>query len=109
MSRETAPMDTAVISITRMAAGEGAYNVIPEHASFGGSMRSLSHEHLMLLKRRLNEARAGHLSPRTLPVSSWIFNGEVNDGCVAQPEAAILTFCLIQCPVLHSKPKFLVA
>ena len=59
MSRETAPMDTAVVSITRLAAGEGAYNVIPEFATFGGTIRSLSHEHLMLLKRRVTEARAG--------------------------------------------------
>ena len=51
-------MDTAVISITRLAAGEGAYNVIPEFATFGGTIRSLSHEHLMLLKRRVTEARA---------------------------------------------------
>ena len=64
VSRETAPMDTAVISITRLAAGEGAYNVIPEHATFGGSMRSLSHEHLMLLKRRVTEARAWPLGLR---------------------------------------------
>ncbi|KAK9844121.1 hypothetical protein WJX81_005103 [Elliptochloris bilobata] len=55
VSRETAPMDTAVVSVTRMAAGEGAYNVIPEFATFGGTLRSLSHDHLMLLKRRVTE------------------------------------------------------
>lgn len=59
VSRETAPTDTAVISITRMAAGAGAYNVIPEFATFGGTTRSLSYEHLTLLKRRVTEARAG--------------------------------------------------
>ncbi len=57
VSRETGPMDTAVVSVTRLAAGEGAYNVIPEHASFGGTIRSLSHDHLMLLRRRVTEAR----------------------------------------------------
>ena len=55
MSRETSPLGTAVVSVTKQAAGEGAYNVIPETASFGGTIRSLSHDHLMQLKRRINE------------------------------------------------------
>ncbi len=62
VSRETAPVDTAVVSVTRLAAGEGAYNVIPEFATFGGTIRSLSHDHLILLKRRVTEARAPPVS-----------------------------------------------
>ena len=57
VSRETSPLGTAVVSVTKQAAGEGAYNVIPETASFGGTIRSLSHDHLMQLKRRINEVR----------------------------------------------------
>jgi metal-dependent amidase/aminoacylase/carboxypeptidase family protein len=55
VSRETSPLGTAVVSVTKQAAGEGAYNVIPETASFGGTIRSLSHDHLMQLKRRIDE------------------------------------------------------
>lgn len=58
MSRETSPMGTGVVSVTRLVAGEGAYNVIPDRSSFGGTLRSLSHEHLMRLKRRVSEVSA---------------------------------------------------
>ena len=58
VSRETSPLGTAVVSVTKQAAGEGAYNVIPASASFGGTIRSLSHNHLMRLKRRMNEVRS---------------------------------------------------
>ncbi len=58
VSRETSPLGTAVVSVTKQAAGEGAYNVIPESASFGGTIRSLSHDHLMQLKRRIDEVHA---------------------------------------------------
>ena len=59
VSRETSPLGTAVVSVTKQAAGEGAYNVIPASASFGSAIRSLSHDYLMHLKRRTNEVRSG--------------------------------------------------
>ncbi|EIE22283.1 amidohydrolase, partial [Coccomyxa subellipsoidea C-169] len=55
VSRETSPLGTAVVSVTKIAAGEGAYNVIPDSATFGGTLRSLAHEHLMYLKQRMEE------------------------------------------------------
>lgn len=54
------------MSVTKQAAGEGAYNVIPEIASFGGTIRSLSHDHLMQLKRRINEV---HFMLASMPPS----------------------------------------
>lgn len=57
VSRETSPLGTAVVSITKLAAGEGAYDVIPDSANFGGTLRSLSHDHLMYLKQRMEEVR----------------------------------------------------
>ncbi len=60
MSRETSPLGTAVVSVTKIAAGEGAYNVIPDSATFGGTLRSLAHEHLMYLKQRMEEVRLPH-------------------------------------------------
>lgn len=79
-------MGTGVVSVTRMAAGVGKYNVVPDRyaccsfqettaskplriavvpiitapdrSSFGGTVRSLSHEHIMRLKRRVAEVTA---------------------------------------------------
>ena len=84
VSRETSPLGTAVVSVTKQAAGEGAYNVIPASASFGGTIRSLSHDHLMHLKRRTNEVRSGFevlqgeffAQP---PISSLLLLYKVND------------------------------
>lgn len=74
-------MGTAVVSVTKINAGEGAYNVIPDAASFGGTLRSLSHDHLMRLKRRVTEV--GWLSPR---------NGNTQPGCspASHPQAVML-------------------
>ena len=53
VSRETPPVGTAVIRVTKLHAGEGAYNVIPDGATFGGTIRSLDHAHIVFLKKRL--------------------------------------------------------
>ena len=58
VSRETSPLGTAVVSITKIHAGEGAYNVIPDQATFGGTIRSLEHEHIIKLKKRFAEVQS---------------------------------------------------
>ena len=55
VSRETSPVGTAVVSVTKIQAGEGAYNVIPDGATFGGTIRSLEHNHMVRLKQRFAE------------------------------------------------------
>ena len=55
-SRETSPVGSAVVSVTRAQGGEGAFNVIPDRATFGGTMRSLDHKHIMRMKSRFVEA-----------------------------------------------------
>ena len=55
VSRETSPLDSAVISITKLAAGEGANNVIPDFATVGGTLRALGKEQLHTMRRRINE------------------------------------------------------
>ncbi|KAK9788133.1 hypothetical protein WJX73_003962 [Symbiochloris irregularis] len=55
VSRETPPVGSAVISVTMIHAGEGAYNVVPDTASFGGTIRSLSLEGMKVLKKRFAE------------------------------------------------------
>ena len=55
VSRETSPLDSAVISITKLAAGEGANNVIPDFATFGGTLRCLGKQQLHTMRRRIEE------------------------------------------------------
>jgi len=53
-SRETDPLDAAVISITKLHAGD-AFNVIPGVATLGGTIRALSSSSLDFLRGRLIE------------------------------------------------------
>ncbi len=58
VSREVDPLESAVISICKMKAGE-AYNVIPETASFGGTIRTHTPELRELLPKRVKEILDG--------------------------------------------------
>ena len=55
VSRNTAPVDTAVVSVTRFMGAQGAFNVIPDAVTIGGTMRALTMETAVLLKTRLVE------------------------------------------------------
>lgn len=50
VSRETPALGSAVVSVTMVRAGD-AYNVIPDDVMLGGTLRALTHEHMMLMKR----------------------------------------------------------
>lgn len=54
VARNASPLEALVISVTRMAAGD-SFNVIPDVATFGGTMRTYSKEMLALAKRRVEE------------------------------------------------------
>ncbi|XP_072965921.1 IAA-amino acid hydrolase ILR1-like 3 isoform X2 [Typha angustifolia] len=54
VSRESDPLETRVVSVTFINAGE-AYNVIPETATFGGTIRSMTTEGLSYLFKRIKE------------------------------------------------------
>ncbi|RLN35604.1 IAA-amino acid hydrolase ILR1-like 9 [Panicum miliaceum] len=58
VSRETDPLQSAVVSITFLKGGE-AFNVIPESVTFGGTLRSLSDDGLSHLKKRIREIVEG--------------------------------------------------
>ena len=62
VSRELNPVESGVISICKMEAGRGAYNVIPESVSFGGTIRSLTPELRDYLPRRMKEVLEGIVS-----------------------------------------------
>ncbi|MDO9190928.1 MAG: amidohydrolase, partial [Sulfurimicrobium sp.] len=54
VSRTLDPLDAAVLSVTRFNAGE-AYNVIPDHATLGGTVRAFRPDVRDLLERRITE------------------------------------------------------
>ncbi len=58
VSRTVAPLDNAVISVTKIHGGE-AFNVIPSEVSFGGTMRTYRKETRELLLRRMREMTVG--------------------------------------------------
>lgn len=59
VSREVDPFESAVVSICKMEAGRRAYNIIPDSATFGGTIRSHSPELREYLSRRLKEILEG--------------------------------------------------
>ena len=58
VSRETDPVDNAVLSVTRFQAGQ-AFNVIPETAELNGTVRTFSPETRNRIERRLGEVARG--------------------------------------------------
>jgi hippurate hydrolase len=52
VSRNVAPVDTAVLSVTQIHAGD-AYNVIPQTARLGGTVRAFSREVMALVHRSM--------------------------------------------------------
>jgi amidohydrolase len=59
VSREVDPLESAVVSICKMEAGKEAYNIIPDSATFGGTIRSHSPELREYLSRRIEEILEG--------------------------------------------------
>jgi amidohydrolase len=58
ISRETSPFDPAVITIGTINAGT-AFNIIPEQAVLGGTMRAFSKDHQEYLLRRIRQVAEG--------------------------------------------------
>ena len=56
VSRETSPLDAAVVSVTEFLAGSST-NVIPDDASLRGTIRTLTEEAHVVLKGRVQEVR----------------------------------------------------
>jgi hippurate hydrolase len=58
VSRNVRPLDTAVLSVTQIHAGD-AYNVIPEQAFIRGTARAFSPETLRLIERNMGHIATG--------------------------------------------------
>jgi amidohydrolase len=59
VSREIDPTESAVVSICKIEGGGGAYNIIPDSVTFGGTIRSLNPEVRAYLPKRMNEILDG--------------------------------------------------
>jgi amidohydrolase len=59
VSREIDPIESAVVSICKIEGGGGAYNIIPDSVTFGGTIRSLNPELRAYLPKRMKEILEG--------------------------------------------------
>jgi len=59
VSREVDPLESAVVSICKMEAGKRAYNIIPDSAAFGGTIRYHNPELREYLPKRVREVLNG--------------------------------------------------
>ncbi|MDK1022681.1 MAG: M20 aminoacylase family protein [Gammaproteobacteria bacterium] len=58
ISRNTSPLDTAVLSVTQIHSGD-AYNVIPQAARISGTVRAFSSQVMDHIEARMNELSTG--------------------------------------------------
>ena len=93
VARNVAPVDTAVLSVTRLHAGD-AYNVIPQSAELGGTVRAFSREVMQLVEasmRRVAEHTAAAFGATAELDFRALFAPTVNDPAEAEFAAQICT------------------
>jgi hippurate hydrolase len=61
VARNVAPLDSAVLSVTRILAGD-AYNVIPQTAELGGTVRAFSRDVMDAVQRHMTRVAVGTAS-----------------------------------------------
>jgi hippurate hydrolase len=86
VSRSTRPLDTAVLSVTQVHAGD-AYNVIPQTATLSGTVRAFSVDVMADIERGIERIASG--IARTFGATATvdfrtIFNPTVNDAAQAE-------------------------
>ena len=93
VARNVAPLDSAVLSVTRIRAGD-AYNVIPQTAELGGTVRAFSREVMDAVGRHLKRVAEGTAAAfgATAEVDFRVlFAPTVNDPAQAEVAARICT------------------
>jgi hippurate hydrolase len=91
VARNVAPLDTAVLSVTRIHGGD-AYNVIPQSAELGGTVRAFSREVMQLVEasmRRVAEHTAAAFGASAEVDFRALFAPTVNDAAEAEFAASI--------------------
>ena len=87
VSRNVSAMDTAVVSVTRLLSGD-AYNVVPETATLGGTVRAYRTEVMDLVEanmRRLTESIAAGFGAGASLAFNRLFAPTINN-----PEEAVI-------------------
>ncbi|NDG41085.1 MAG: amidohydrolase [Betaproteobacteria bacterium] len=106
VSRNVAPVDTAVLSVTRIHAGD-AYNVIPQTAELGGTVRAFSSEVMQLVERsmkRVAQATAAAFGATAEVDFRLLFSPTVNNPVEAEFAARICAELVGQDKVERSPP-----
>jgi amidohydrolase len=91
VSRNVAPVDTAVVSVTRIHGGD-AYNVIPQSATLAGTVRAFSRpvmEKIESSLRRIAKGVAEGFGARAEVRLDWKFAPTVNDAKQAEFAAGV--------------------
>ena len=91
VARNVAPVDTAVLSVTRIRSGD-AYNVIPQSAELGGTVRAFSREVMQGVEaamRRVAEHTAAAFGATAELDFRALFAPTVNDAAEAEFAARI--------------------
>jgi len=91
VSRNVSPVETAVVSVTRIQGGD-AYNVIPESAVLGGTVRAFTHAVMARVEeglRRIAKGVAEGLGARADVEMRWLFAPTVNDAVQAEVAAGV--------------------
>ncbi len=91
VARNVAPVDTAVLSVTQIHAGD-AYNVIPQTARLGGTVRAFSREVMALVRasmQRVAESTALAYGARAELDFRELFAPTINDPREAEVAATI--------------------
>lgn len=85
VSRETDPVDTAVISVTRVQGGT-AFNIVPERVELAGTLRTFEPASRRTLERRIHELASGVAAThRAEATTEWTTGSPVvlNDAAAA--------------------------
>ena len=93
VARNVPPVETAVLSVTRIHAGD-AYNVIPQTAALGGTVRAFSRDVMRVVERsmrRVAEGTAAAFGARAEVDFRELFAPTVNDADEAEFAARICT------------------
>ncbi|MGA8004819.1 MAG: M20 aminoacylase family protein [Burkholderiales bacterium] len=91
VSRNVAPVDTAVVSVTRIHGGD-AYNVIPQSATLAGTVRAFSRPVMETIEaslRRIAKGVAEGFGARAEVRLDWKFAPTVNDPREAEFAAGV--------------------
>ena len=110
VSRSTRPVETAVVSVTQIHAGD-AYNVIPQTARLSGTVRAFSMDVMKLVEQRLGEIAthtAGAMGARATLDFRSIFHPTINDPAEAEYAAKICTD-LVGAEAVHRNPPLIMA